>query len=78
MAVTIHKSGEGAESLKVISYNNGLSYAFNFGEAGSPMRTVYLQGDDAGDIRAEYDAAEAANPYEPCRDIWLGLLDPHL
>lgn len=78
MTATIHKSGNGADKLEVTSYHNGLSYNFAFGEAGSPMRNVYLQGDDASQIRDEYDAWEEREPEKPCRDIWLALLDPYL
>lgn len=77
-AVTIHESGHGADKLQVISYGNGLAYAFNFGEAGAPMRTVFLQGEDATDMRDEFDAIEAHEPERLSRDIWDSLLDPYL
>lgn len=77
-AVTIHKSGAGADKFEVVSYGNGLAYNFMFGEAGSPMRNVYLQGDDALQIRDEFDAWEEREPEKLTRDIWLDLLDPYL
>lgn len=77
-AVTIHESGHGADKLQVISYGNGLAYAFNFGEAGGPMRNIYLQGEDAADLRDEFDAIEAREPERLTRDIWDSLLDPYL
>lgn len=76
--VTIHESGAGAERLEVVSYGNGLSYDFRFGQAGSPMRNVFLQGDDALQIRDEFDAWEEREPEAPPRDIWLNLIDPYL
>lgn len=76
--VTIHQSGAQAGKFQVVSYGNGTAYAFQFGEAGSPMRTLFLQGDDASQIRAEFDAIEAANPDTLTRDAWLEVLDPYL
>jgi hypothetical protein len=76
--VTIHDSGTAGDRLQVDSWFNGLAYNFHFGEAGSPMRNVYLQGDDATAIRDEFDAMEGANPEMESRDIWLTLLDPYL
>lgn len=74
----IHESGEGSDKLTVDSYWNGAAYNFSFGQAGTPMRNVFLQGDDAAQIRAEYDTREAQEPETLCRDIWLDLLDPYL
>lgn len=76
--IDIHASGYGADRFRVTSYGNGTAYAFHFGEAGSPMRTLFLQGEDATRIREEYDAAETRNPETPCRDHWLAVLDPYL
>jgi hypothetical protein len=77
-AVIIHTSGAGADKLEITSYGNGLSYNFLFGEAGAPMRNLFFQGDDALNIRTDYDARENAEPNMLCRDIWLDLLDPYL
>lgn len=76
--VTIHKSGTGGEQFTVDSYHNGLAYNFSFGCAGTPMRNVYLQGDDAAQIRDEFDALESDDPERESRDIWLELIDPYL
>lgn len=76
--VTIHRSGKGAEALQVVSYHNGGAYAFNFGEHGSPSRTLFFQGDEASVIREEFEAAETAMPCELTRDVWLRVLAPYL
>lgn len=76
--VTIHDSGIGGDRLRVDSHGNGLAYAFQFGEAGSPMRTLFFQGDDASQIRDEFDNLESANPEMPTREAWFTLLDPYL
>ena len=76
--VKIHSSGAGADKFEVTSYGNGLGYNFSFGEAGAPMRNVYLQGDDAAQIREKFDAWEEREPEKLTRDIWLDLLDPYL
>lgn len=76
--VSIHDSGQGGGRLRVDSYFNGLAYNFSFGEAGSPMRNIYLQGDDAAHIRAEFDAWENREPEKPSRHIWLEILGPYL
>ena len=76
--ITIHESGHGGEKLQVVSYGNGLAYNFCFGEAGAPMSNVFLQGEDALNIRDEYDLWENREPEKLCRDIWLELLDPYL
>lgn len=74
----IHRSGEGANAFRVVSYGNGLSYAFQFGEAGHPSRDIFMQGGEATAIRDEYEALEAARPDAPCRDLWFEVLDPYL
>ena len=74
----IHKSGNGADALQIVSHGNGLAYAVQFGESGAPMRTLFFQGDDASTIRADYDAMESAFPDQPCRDLWLRVIDPYL
>jgi hypothetical protein len=76
--VEIHKSGNGADTLQVVSHGAGLAYAIQFGESGAPMRNLFFQGDDASAIRADYDAAEIAAPGTPSRDIWLRAVDPYL
>lgn len=76
--ITIHESGNGADKFKVISYNNGLAYNFCFGEGGSPSRNIFLQGDDAIQIREQFDVAETLNPDKLTREIWFELLDPYL
>ena len=76
--VNIHTSGQGSEKLAVDSYYNGLAYNFSFGEAGSPMRNVYLQGDDAAYTRERFDHWEAKSPDKPTREIWLTLIDDYL
>ena len=75
---TIHESGNLADKLQIVSYGNGTSYAFHFGEAGSPMRTLFFQGDDATALRTQYDALEINDPETECRDHWLSVLDPYL
>lgn len=77
-SVTIHQSGEGADKMQVISYGNGTAYAANFGETGSPMRSIYFQGEDATQIRNEFDALENSEPDTETRDIWMRVLDPYL
>lgn len=76
--VTIHDTGHGGDRFKVDSWFNGLAYNFHFGEAGSPMRNVYLQGEDATAIRDEFDNIESQDPDRESREIWLALLDPYL
>ena len=75
---TIHESGTDAEIFRVDSYFNGLAYNFTFGQAGTPMRNVFLQGDDASAIRKEFDHMEIARPAMSSREIWFELLDPYL
>lgn len=77
-AVTIHESGDGADKLTVTSYGGGLSYTFQFGAAGHPMWTLFFQGDDATDLRAEFDNAESVWPDRLTRTIWLDILDPYI
>lgn len=76
--VRIHESGYGGEKLTVDSYQNGLGYSVSFGEAGSPMRNIYLQGGDAARLRNDFDVMGCNEPEKPTRDIWLALLDPYL
>ena len=76
--ITIHQSGQGADKLEVISWWNGGAYAIQFGEAGSPMLTLWFQGDDAIVLRDEYEAREAKRPKVDCRGHWLATLDPYL
>lgn len=75
--VNIHESGTGSEKFQVDSYYNGLAYNFSFGQAGTPMRNIFLQGDDAVSIRDDFDAWESREPEKPNRDIWLALIDPY-
>jgi len=77
-AIVIHQSGKNADAFRVASYGNGLSYAFNFGENGSPSRDLFIQGDDATALRDAFDAAETRDPEKLTHDIWLDLLDPYL
>lgn len=77
-SVTIHDSGTGANRLRVDSEFNGLNLNVRFGEAGSCMSNVYLQGDEAAAFRAEYEAREVARPHAPCRDHWLAVVEPYL
>lgn len=77
-SIVIHRSGKGADKLEVTSYGNGTAYNVAFGEAGSPMRNVYLQGDDATQLRDAFDAMENAKPDMLTRDVWLEVMDPYL
>ena len=76
----IHTSYDaaGTNRLTVTSHGNGLAYAVQMGSAGEPMRTLFLQGDDAITFRDEFDAMEQARPYLATRDIWLVVLDAYL
>lgn len=76
--IVIHQSGEGADKFIVRSYHNGLSLNFEFGAAGSPMRNVFLQGEDASRIREEFDEQEKTFPDKESRQVWLDLIDPYL
>lgn len=76
--ITIHQSGIGADKLAINSIGNGLAYNVCFGEAGSPLRNIFFQGDDATHLRDEFDAAEQAFPEVDTRDVWLRVLDPYL
>lgn len=78
MSVTIHQSGAGADKFEVVSYHNGLSYAFNFGETGAPMRNLFLQGDDAVALRDDFEALENREPETLTRELWLRVIDPYL
>lgn len=78
MTVTIHKSGQGADALRVDSLYNGGAYNILFGEAGAPMRNLFFQGDDATQLRDEFDALETAEPETPTRDLWFRVLDPYM
>ncbi len=75
---TIHDSGEGRERLRVDSYNNGIAYNVTLGGDGSPLRNVFLQGDDAIEFRADWNALERARPDRQTRNIILSLVDPYL
>ena len=77
-SICIHESGQGADKLRVISYGNGMSYAVQFGESGVPMRDLYFQGDDATELRDEFETLESSRPDELSRDHWLAALDPYL
>ena len=74
--VEIHDTGAGANRMRVTSHGNGFAYSVSFGEAGSPMRDIFVQGDDAIELRHAYDAAETVGL--SCRDAWLAAVDPHL
>lgn len=76
--VTIHESGNGSDRMRVDSIGNGLDYSVYFGESGSPMLNLYFQGDDASQLRDEFDAMESTNPEMPTRDAWFAALDPYL
>ena len=76
--VTIHRSGESSDCLRVDSCHNGAEYAVHFGAGTGPFRTLFFQGDDAADLRASFDALEEREPETPSRDHWLTVLDPHL
>jgi hypothetical protein len=76
--IRIHESGRGCKKITVDSWYNGGAYNVSFGEAGSPMRNIYFQGDDAIAIRDEFDALETAEPETLSRDLWLRVLDPYL
>lgn len=49
-------------AYRLVSYGNGLSYSLELRIEGEPLRTVFVQGDDATQFRAELDALEAAYP----------------
>jgi hypothetical protein len=76
--VTIHESGQGAEKMEIQSWYNGGAYSVHFGGDGSPMRTLFFQGDDATLLRAELDTLEAAEPETDTRDLWFRVLDLYL
>lgn len=76
--VTIHESGQGSDKLTVDSWGNGWGHAIQFGEAGSPMRTLWFQDEDSTILRDEFDAMETARPNVSTREIWLDVLDPYL
>ena len=76
--VEIHRSGAGADCLAIESHGNGLAYSVQFGESGHPMRTLYFQGDDATELRAQYDRAETLEPENYCRKLWLSILENYL
>jgi hypothetical protein len=76
--ITIHKSGAGGEKLQVDSFYNGRAYSVSFGEAGSPMRNLFFQGDDATVLRDEFDTLDELNPEILTRDLWLRVLDPYM
>ena len=78
MQITIHKSGTGSEKLQIDSFYNGGAYNVSFGEAGSPMRNLFFQGDDALQLRDDFDAMESANVEISAREIWLRAIDPYL
>ena len=72
---TIHESGSGADKVKVDSYGYGLAYSILLGEAGSPMRNLFFQGEDALEL---YCAFLDVDPKTPDRNAWLEALDPYL
>ena len=76
--VTIHESGRGPNALRVDSWHNGSAYAIHLGGAGSPMRSLFMQGDDAIELRASFDGAEEFWPEKPTREIWLHTVEPYL
>lgn len=77
-SAVIHSSGTFSEKMEITSYGNGTAYNVAFGESGFPMRNLFFQGDDASQLRDEFDAMENAKPDEDTRDIWLSVLDPYL
>ncbi|MEJ5084956.1 hypothetical protein [Brucella pseudogrignonensis] len=77
-SVVIHASGTTGDKLEVTSYGNGTAYNIALGEAGSPMRNLYFQGDDASQLRDEFDAHEENNPNMNTREVWFMTLDPYL
>lgn len=77
-SVVIHTSGRGGDKLEITSYGNGAAYNVAFGEAGSPMRNLFFQGDDATQLRDEFDAMENKFPRMSSRKVWFKVLDPYL
>ena len=75
---TIHTSGTGSEKLTVDSWHNGLAYNVQFGEAGSTMRNVFIQGEDAETLRGNVDDWEGREPETSCREIWLESVSHYL
>jgi len=67
---TIHESGQGPDYLRVISYDSGAAYQ------ATRVRSVFVQGDDAADLREHFEALEDHDPERPCRDTWMTALEP--
>lgn len=78
MQITIHKSGTGSEKLQIDSFYNGVAYNVFLGEAGSQMLNLFFQGDDALQLRDDFDAMESSKAELMAREIWLRVIDPYL
>lgn len=76
--VTIHRSGTDANFVQVDSYHNGGAYNVSFGEAGTSMRNVFLQGDDALVFREQWDAIEARHPDRLTFEVITEIMDDYL
>ena len=76
--VIIHESGSGRDKFRVLSYGNGFAYNFEFGEAGSPIYNIFLQGDDAIDVCNMFDSLEKNEPETDSRNLWMRVIDPYL
>lgn len=73
----IHDSGKGAERIRVDSYHNGLAYNIFFGEFRSPMRNVFLQGDDAAAFRDQWGEVSAGQPGRDDHDIISDIMSDY-
>lgn len=76
--VTIHDTGHGADRLMVESHWNGHAYTVNFGEGPAWRGEFFLQGDDAAQLRDEFDQLEELNPETEARELWFRVLGPYI
>lgn len=51
-----------SDRFDIVSYGNGLSYALH---DNINKMSMFVQGDDAAEFRAEWEAFEEANPEAP-------------
>jgi len=63
------------DGFTVDSYSNGTAYNVCFGEAGTPMRNVFVQGGDAVELSDRIEAMECVAPTMAYVDMYAEALE---
>lgn len=63
------------DGFTVDSYGNGTAYNVCFGRAGTSMRNVFVQGDDAAELSDRIEAMECVAPSMVYVDMYSEALE---